>query len=424
MSEAWLGRFLLVFAIAIAIVTIAAAAHEPVAPEPEPAADVALDVSCDRFAAPDGDDEAAGTLTGPFATAQRLADSLAPGEAGCLRAGEYSGIEIDPAARSGYRETKLTTPNTTLASFPGERARLANRLWVAASGVTVANLDLDGTNPGRFVASSLTIGGERGGPPIAGVRVIANDITNHHQRICVGLGAPGYGRPLGTLIEANRIHDCGVNEYPPDATAPPPGREFTGHWNEDHGIYVGLADDTVIRGNLIYDNASRGVQLYPDSQGTRVIDNVIDNNGEGVAIGGDAETASSNNLVERNVITAASERFNVEHSFEGCGETDDRACPTGNEVIDNCLVADSRAIDYMPETQPDRAELHDFYESNGGVLDPGSGPFYEVPLAGSDARANLVLEPETDVYVNRSAKDFRLDPSSGCAAVVAGEPAG
>lgn len=423
MREAWLGRFLLVFALALAIVVVNAAFHDEVpAPVFKPVAVAPLEIRCDRIAAPDGDDAASGTASAPFATAQRLADSLSPGETGCLRAGTYTGIEIEPDDRPGYAETKLTTPQTTLASFPGERARLMNRLWIAASGITVANLDLVGTNPSRFVASSLTIGGQRGSEPITAVRVVGNDITNDNQRICVGLGAPGYGRPSSTVIEANRVHDCGVYEYPPDATAPPPGEEFTGHWNEDHGIYVGLADDTVIRRNLIYDNASRGVQLYPDSQRTQVVGNVIDGNGEGVAMGGDAETASSGNLIERNLITSSTERFNVEHSFEGCTEAGEGICPNGNVVIDNCLVADSSAIDYAPEIAPDRAELQEFYEEQGGVLDPGSGPYYDVPLDGLDPRANLVLEPGTDVYTDRAAKDFTLDPSSPCLAEV-GDPA-
>ena len=42
----------------------------------------------------------------------------------------------------------------------------------------------------------------------------------------------------------------------------------------------------MIRDNWIYDNADRGVQLYPDADGTVVTGNVIDGNGEGVIFGG------------------------------------------------------------------------------------------------------------------------------------------
>ncbi|HEU0019697.1 MAG TPA: hypothetical protein VFQ14_05335, partial [Thermoleophilaceae bacterium] len=47
--------------------------------------------ACSRVASPLGSDSGAGSEAQPFKTAQRLADSLAPGQVGCLRAGSYSG---------------------------------------------------------------------------------------------------------------------------------------------------------------------------------------------------------------------------------------------------------------------------------------------------------------------------------------------
>src|SRR3954463_6254971 len=41
--------------------------------------------ACDRVAARDGSDRAAGTLDAPFHTVQKLADALQPGQTGCLR---------------------------------------------------------------------------------------------------------------------------------------------------------------------------------------------------------------------------------------------------------------------------------------------------------------------------------------------------
>jgi hypothetical protein len=415
-SEAWLGRFLLVFAIAIAVVLIDAATHEENGARSLGRTPPSLGrVECDRVATVGGDDSAEGSDAQPFATVQRLADSLRPGETGCLRAGTYAGVEIDPDDRPGYAETKLRKREITLASYPGERARLTGRLWIAASGVTVANLDLVGVNPAREVASSLTIGGERGGAPVLGTRVIGNNITNDQQRICVNVGVPGYGRAINTLIEANRIHDCGVFEYPPDAEAPPPDQAFTGHWNEDHGIYVGFADHTVIRHNAIYDNASRGVQLYPDAQGSVVVANAINNNGEGVAIGGDEATSSSDNRISANVISSSSERFNVEHSFPECPDATG-ACPTGNVVRENCLVADSDALDYSPGSGLTQDEARSFYEADGGVLDPDSPEApYKAINSTDQPRRNVVIEPAETLYVNPENKDFRLDlEASAC----------
>ena len=60
-----------------------------------------------------------------------------------------------------------------------------------------------------------------------------NDVTTNHTAICFIVGEPTYGHARRTLIEGNRIHNCGVM---PAA-------------NHDHGIYVEEATDTVIRGN-------------------------------------------------------------------------------------------------------------------------------------------------------------------------------
>ena len=68
------------------------------------------------------------------------------------------------------------------------------------------------------------------------------------------------------MIERNRIHNCG--QLPPT--------------NHHHGIYVEASDGARITDNWIYDNADRGIQLFPDAQGTYVARNVIDGNGQGV----------------------------------------------------------------------------------------------------------------------------------------------
>ena len=141
-----------------------------------------------------------------------------------------------------------------------------------------------------------------------------NEITNRHTGICVHVTrTTGSAPPRGVVITGNRIHDCG--RLP--AT------------NQDHGIYVAEARNTVIRGNWIYDNADRGVQLYPDADGTVVTGNVIDGNGEGVIFGGSPQSSSDDNLVEHNAITNSTVRYNVEASWGG-------AAGHGNVARNNC----------------------------------------------------------------------------------------
>ena len=57
--------------------------------------------SCDLYASPSGSDSASGSLDAPLRSVQRLADSLSPGQVGCLRAGESTRAPASPAIPTG-----------------------------------------------------------------------------------------------------------------------------------------------------------------------------------------------------------------------------------------------------------------------------------------------------------------------------------
>jgi parallel beta-helix repeat protein len=292
--------------------------------------------ACDEVASP-----------GPRAV-QQLVDSLSPGQTGCLRAGAYE------------ENVRISRPRITLTRYAEEKATIKGRLWVAegADGVTVESLYLDGTNPGLL--PSPTINGDD-------VTFRRNDVTNNHHSICFGLGHPDWGRAEGTTIEFNLIHDCG--RLP--AT------------NHDHGIYIVSASNTLIRGNWIYDNADRGIQLYPDAQNTTITGNVIDGNGQGIIFSGEFGLVSDGNLVEGNVIANSKLRNNVESWYP-------RGHPIGhnNIVRDNCV--------------------------RGGAYDDGDGGI------GDQIGFKVVGSTRTSpAYANRSSDDFRLAAGSPCRGVLA-----
>ncbi len=306
---------------------------------------------CTKVAATGGSDSGAGTAASPYLSAQKLVDSLKPGETGCLRAGTYSGnVKI---SRSGAAGAPLV-----LTSYPGERATVVGKLWIpdSANFVTVASLDLDGRNAAN--ASSPAISGDD-------VTFVDNDVTNHHTSICFSLGPTTYGRAYRTVIERNRIHDCG--SLP--AT------------NLDHGIYVEHATGARIVDNQVYDNADRAINLYPDAQGSYVARNVMDGNGEGVLFGGGAEEygpqASNDNVVELNLITNSTQRYNVE-AYWGAGIVGQR-----NVVRKNCIFGGARDVD-----------------NHGLSRDPGF-----------DSAANVLADPG---YANRGGKNFTLTAGSPC----------
>jgi Right handed beta helix region len=295
--------------------------------------------ACDKIASPVGSNEFPGTTTRPFATVEKLANSLEPGQTGCLRAGVYDGYV--KFMRGGTAGAPIT-----LMSFPGERATVRGRIHVAdeANHVVVQQLELDGRNDEDLPS-----------PTINGNHVVFrdNDVTNHNTTICFLLGSTDYGRARNTTIERNRIHNCGA--LPPT--------------NHHHGVYVGVADGARVIDNWIYDNADRGVQLFPDAQRTYVARNVIDGNGQGVIF----SRESSNNTVELNVISNPVVRYNIE-DYELSGG--------GNVARLNCVWSTR-------------------HPGNAGIQ-----PDIEVPV-----RQNFVTDPG---YVSRQAKDFRLQPDSRC----------
>jgi hypothetical protein len=171
------------------------------------------------------------------------------------------------------------------------------------------------------------------------------------------------------VIKGNRIHNCG--RIPST--------------NRHQGVSVWNATGTTVTENTIYDNADRGVQLFPNAQRTNVSYNTIDGNGEGILISGDSGFASSGNVVERNVITNSKIRDNVE-TFWPAGE------PVGqnNVVRENCI--------------------------SGGIRDNGDGGVAK-RLSGVVLSGNLYTDPD---YVNRLGKDFRLRPGSPCLSTLSG----
>jgi parallel beta-helix repeat protein len=301
---------------------------------------------CDRHASPRGSDAAPGTAARPFRSVQRLARALRPGQTGCLERGEVfrGDVKIDRGGRPGRP--------ITIRSEEGPRATVAGRLYVSdrANDVTIARLALDGRS--ARLSPSPIVSGDR-------VTFSRNDVTNHHTATCFLIGSlNGFGAAYGLRLAQNRIHDCG--QLP--------------RTNRDHGIYLESSYGAVIVDNSIFDNADRGIQMYPNAQRTLVARNVIDGNGEGVIFSGDQGYASSANVVRDNVIANSDERNNVE-SYWPAGN------PIGidNRVFRNCLWNGRRG--------------------NVGAR------------VGFAASGNVVGRP---AYVNRAQKRFRI-PTGRCA---------
>jgi len=266
---------------------------------PAPVAPVSF--SCDRFAAPGGSDGASGTAASPYKTAQKLQDSLKPGQVGCLKPGAVfqERLRANVSGRPGNP--------ITMTSGPGSgRATLLGELYVpdGAADIVYANLKINGHTSFRVNPS---VNGDR-------ITFSNNDITDEHHGICFHLGKPGEGVAENITIDGNRIHDCGRL----------PSTGF------DHGVYLNTTRGVRITNNYIYDNADYGVHLYPNAQGSYIANNVIDGNGRGLTFSGEGGTASSNNVVVNNIISNSKDTANIESYWGG-------SVGTGNRAEGNCL---------------------------------------------------------------------------------------
>jgi hypothetical protein len=304
---------------------------------------------CSLVASPDGSDSNPGTVAAPFGTAQKMVSSLRAGQTGCLRAGTYS-------ENVAFRNAGTAAAPITLTVYPGETATIVGRVYVAegADYTTVTGLNLDGVNAARQQSPMIDANH---------VTFSYDDVTNDHTSICFGIGSPTWGWATGTVITHSRIHDCGVLP----AT------------NLQHGFYIGGATDTTIEWDLIYNNADRGIQLYPEADYTTIDHNIIDGNGEGIIISGTGGVASSYTNVYDNVLSNATQRHDVE-SWWPAGNP----VGVGNTVHDNCV-----------------------WGGHQGTIDASGGGF--------TAQDNIEVDPQ---FASGSAHDYEMNAASPCLALV------
>ena len=314
--------------------------------------------TCSRYASTTGRDTGAGSVQDPYRTVQWLMDHLAASETGCLRGGTY--VEPVTIGRGGTPGSPIT-----LKSAPGETAVLRGRLWVkdSANDVAISDLVLDGRNTSSLPSPSVN--GDR-------ISFVRDDVSNGNTAICFDIGSVlGYGIAAGVVLDSNRIHNCGIL----------PAQ------NHHHGVFLENAVGGVVRNNLIYNNADKGILLYPSSVGVLIENNVIDGNGTGIMIGGSLlqdpwhPRYPRNNVIRRNLITN-SRRYNVEAYWEWAPPGD-----SNNVVTDNCVWGSGMGVQIQ---SPEQA-------SQWG--------------RGFDAYANIEADPG---YQNRAAVDFTLPAGSAC----------
>jgi parallel beta-helix repeat protein len=324
-------------------------------------------VPCSLYASPSGSDVTGdGSPSGPFRTAQQLVNSLRPGQTGCLNAGTYSAGTYGVNGLAFHHGGTRTAP-ITLSSTPGQTATISGGDYFiytpqGSDYITIENLHINMASPNQQPTQvNLQIDSSHD-------RLINDDITNGSSAAtCVILGSNGgYGQAARTVIKNNTIHDCG---------------SYTIHGSQDHAIYFENSVSGVVTNNVIYDTAGFAIHLYPNAQRNQITHNVIDSSHYGGAIfAGDSSFASSNNIVDYNVVTNdtfMSSQAAISSYWGG-------VAGFGNHADHNCL-----------------------YDNAPGDI--------ENPTTGFSATRNLIANPN---FTNRANHDYSLSRGSPCLRVV------
>lgn len=342
------------------------------------------DAGCDRFASPAGSDANPGSEAAPVRSVARLIEITGAGEEGCLPDGSTF-VEPIGSFIVGDAGGQPGNPARIRSADPsGPAAIVKAAMWLRGSVHDLAFERIRFTDsPGNGDKGTMLV--------VDGDRIAFRETEMTWRRgTCLNAGhRDGYaaGDPAGTVaaeglvIERSRIHDCGN-----DAEIVASLRDES--QSGVHGLYLVDAPDARIHDNYVYDNVSRGIQLWPDVDGAVVDHNVFDGNGSNINVGSSAEYGhfSEGNRFEDNVVSNAALR-SVYDSPWGPGDTESilgnfpaDGNARGNAFTGNCVYQSNPALAY------------------GGYGYTHSGDIFSNPA-----------------YVNRAAADFRLQGGSPCA---------
>jgi parallel beta-helix repeat protein len=258
------------------------------------------------------------TRTISSGSVEAAANSLGSGGVLCLRGGTYS--ESDRSI--GIKTSGTATAPKKIKAYPGERAAIQSSFRFSTSGVShwvIEGIFVDASY--APVRSTKGSDGTRTNTEQAMSFHSSSDITidsveliNRRPNLdpklagtCLFLGDSPKSTDI--TVENSSIHQCG--QLP--------------RTNHEHCIYAADTTNLTVSNNRIYDCADRGVQLYPDADGSTIVGNLVDSNYQyGIDLDGDAD----NNVIRNNVVdTPNGNTIYTGGTYAG----------SGNVVKDNCV---------------------------------------------------------------------------------------
>lgn len=222
---------------------------------------------CTRYAAPTGDDTAAGTAAHPFKTVGRLIQAVPAGGVACLKSG---GTFSSRAVIS--KAVALRASGTAHATLLG-----GITIEQGADGASVSGLTIHGRGAGR-----ATILVQANGVHIVGNAIDGTGYVDKNTACVLVDGA------RNVVIGSDEITTC-TKATRSGLSAP--------------GVFVGSGYATRISNDLITHISGYGIVLGPNAQHTHVTNTIVDGASGGVLLNGNGQTASSYNVIENSILS-------------------------------------------------------------------------------------------------------------------------
>ncbi len=298
-------------------------------------------------------------------------EKLSAGQTGCLASGQtFAGFTLYEGNTHGAESAPITITSTN----PEEPATINGRVTTekGSNWLTFTHLNFiygqDTLLPGLTIASAHT-------------SWTYDNVSGGDLNICFLTNPVGdsYGAGEYTLIENDRVHDCGHTvtkaELEAQANDTYEGRENGWHV---HGLYdEGV--HTTVRNSYFYDNAGVGILLR--SGGFAVVEhNVIDANGRGVELGNEG---SESDTIAWNIIT---------NTTSPCGREvgSGSHCDTYGLMTSGSVGTGSVFRD------------NDLYGNEGGSIEPSMNSIVA-------REANVEVNP---LYTNAASHEYTLKQGS------------
>lgn len=326
--------------------------------------------NCALYASQTGNDSNPGTAAAPFATAKRLIGALGAGQTGCLASGQtFAGFSLHRGDSHGAEGAPVTLTSTNPAVPATINTRIVTQAgsdWLTFTHLTIVSDALSSNeDPSPTINSAHT-------------SWTYDDISGGDTNICVLPSQPSpWGAAEYTLIEHDRIHDCG--RAVTNAEVEAQGNDmYEGRLNGWHAH--GLYDDgfhTTVRNSYFYNNSAKGILLRGGSYAV-IEHNVIDHNGSGVLFG---DLGAAHDVVAWNIVT---------NSTSPCAKETTLCDAYG--LWSYCPQASSCVADSFTD--------NDVFGNEDGNI----APSYNL-CSCIEVKRNIEKDP---LYVNAAANDYRL----------------